>query len=118
MLAILSRQGASGLWEDVRRDPIELTVEAMLALVRLGLSSRHMIHGAQIKKAVDALLARIAANRGTDVRLREIALGVCWLLASGPRTRGEIELAAKGSALAVAFGNEPAVRAHVEKLAV
>jgi Ca-activated chloride channel family protein len=118
VLAILSRQSASGLWEEGHRDPIELTVQAMLALVRLGLSSRHMIHGAQIKKAVDALLVRLAANRATDVRLREIALGVAWLLASGPRTRTEIEAAAKGSALAVTFGNEPAVRAHVERLAI
>lgn len=117
VLAILSRQGASGLWEEVHRDPVELTVNAMLSLVRLGISSRHMIHGGQIKKAVDALLARINANRATDVKLREIALGVAWLLASGPRTRSEIELAAKGSALAVTFGNEPAVRAYVERLA-
>jgi Ca-activated chloride channel family protein len=118
VLAILSRQSASGLWEEGHRDPIELTVQAMLSLVRLGLSSRHMIHGAQIKKAVDALLVRLAANRATDVRLREIALGVAWLLATGPRTRSEIEAAAKGSALAVTFGNEPAVRAHVERLAI
>lgn len=117
VLAILARQSASGLWEELHRDPVELTVEAMLALVRLGLSSRHMIHGGQIKKAVDALLARLAANRATDVKLRELALGVAWLLASGPRTRADIEAAAKGSALAVAFGNEPAVRAHVERLA-
>lgn len=115
-LAILARQGASGLWEEPRRDPVERTVEAMLALVRLGLSSRHMIHGAQIKKAIDALLVRLAANRATDVKLRELALGVAWLLASGPRTRSEIELAAKGSALAVTFGDEPAVRAYVERL--
>ena len=117
VLAILARQSASGLWEEPHRDPVELTVEAMLALVRLGLSSRHMIHGGQIKKAVDALLARLAANRATDVKLRELALGVTWLLASGPRTRADIEAAARGSALAVAFGSEPAVRAHVERLA-
>lgn len=118
VLAILAKQSASGLWEEVHRDPVELTVQAMLSLVRLGLSSRHMIHGGQIKKAVDALLARLGANRATDVKLRELALGVAWLLASGPRTRQDIEAAAKGSALAVAFGNEPAVRAHVERLAV
>ncbi|MBX3226940.1 MAG: VWA domain-containing protein [Labilithrix sp.] len=117
VLGILSRQAASGLWESPGRDPVDVTVEAMLQLVRLGLSSRHMIHGAQIKKAIDALLARITANRATDVKLRELALGVAWLLATGKRTRSEIELAAKGSALEVTFGSEPAVRAHVERLA-
>jgi Ca-activated chloride channel family protein len=118
VLAVLAKQSASGLWEDGQRDPLIVTVEAMLGLVRLGLSSRHMIHGAQVKKAIDALLARLAANRATDVRVREIGLGVAWLLASGPRTRAEVELMAKGSALAVQFGNEPGVRAHVERLAV
>ena len=76
-----------------------------------------MIHGAQIRKAVDALFARghdepHGRREAARARARR-----AWLLASGPRTRAEIELAAKGSALAVALGDESAVRAHVERLA-
>lgn len=113
---ILRQQDASGLWPSLR-DPIAATVDALLALVRIGVSTQHMIYGAQIKKGVEALLARVTTNRTLDVKLRELALGVCWLITSGPRTRGEIEMAAKGSALAVHFSDELAVRAHVERLA-
>ncbi len=123
VLALLSRQAASGLWEEPGRDPVAATVDALLALLRLGLSTSHPIHGAQLRKAVDALLARLAAPLvpSLEPRVRELALGVAWLLASGRRTRRAIEDAARGAggdlaALSATLGNEPAVRARVDLL--
>ncbi len=121
VLELLSRQRASGLWEEPGRDPSAATVDALLALLRLGLSTSHPVHGAQLKKAVDALLTYLATH-AVEPRVRELALGVAWLLASGRRTRTQIEHAARvgGSdlaALAATFGNEPAVRARVDLLA-
>jgi len=119
-LALLSRQAASGLWEEDGRDPIEATALALLALLRLGLSTSHPVHGAQLKKAVEALLAHLA-SASSGARVRELALGVAWLLASGRRTRRTIEDATRGggndlAALAATFGDEPAVRARVDLL--
>jgi Ca-activated chloride channel homolog len=120
VLALLSRQAASGLWEDPARDSVASTALALLALFRLGLTTAHVIHGAQLKKAVDALLARLAAD-AVDARLRELALGVAWLVASGRRTRQAIEQFVRGSAdlvdLATVLGDELQVRARVDRLA-
>lgn len=120
VLALLSRQDASGLWEEAGRDPVEATALALLALLRLGLSTSHPVHGAQVKKAVDALLDHLATTTAPP-RVRELALGVAWLLASGRRTRRAVEDAARGSgsdlaALTATFGSEPAVRARVDLL--
>jgi Ca-activated chloride channel family protein len=122
VLAILGRQAASGLWEVPGREPVEVTTEALVTLLRLGLSTTHMIYSAQLKKAVDALLERLSAEPSIGARVRELALGVAWLLASGRRTRHAIEDAARGggqdlATLAAALGNEPAVRARVDLLA-
>lgn len=119
-LVLLSRQTAAGLWEEPGRDLAEATVDALLALLRLGLTAAHPIHGAQLKKAVDALLAHLVASP-VPPRVRELALGVAWLIASGRRTRHAIEDAARGGGadlapLAATFGSEPAVRARVDLL--
>ncbi|MBX3225068.1 MAG: VWA domain-containing protein, partial [Labilithrix sp.] len=120
VLAVLARQAATGLWEEPGRDAVSATVDALLALLRLGLSTAHAVHGAQIKKAVDALLAHLATATVTG-RVRELALGVAWLMASGRRTRHAIEDAARVggadlAALAATLGDEPAVRARVDLL--
>jgi Ca-activated chloride channel family protein len=48
----------------------------------------------------------------------ELALGVAWLVAAGPRTRGRIEQAAKPhSGLSACLGNEVALRQRMEGLA-
>jgi Ca-activated chloride channel family protein len=87
--------------------------------LRLGLSTSHPVHGGQLRKAVDALLEHVEAAR-VEPRLLELALGIAWLLASGRRTRERIENRTNGSAdlsaLASALGDEPAVRAHVDRL--
>lgn len=121
VLSLLARQGASGLWEEPGRDVIAVTAQALLALLRLGVSAGHPVYGAQIKKATDALLAYVQSTRGSSSAAAELALGVAWLVSTGRRTRGAIEDAARASAtcanLSSMFGSEPLVRAHVDKLA-
>jgi len=121
VLSLLARQGASGLWEEPGRDVIAVTAQALLALLRLGVSAGHPVYGAQIKKAIDALLAHVQSTRGSSSAAAELALGVAWLVSTGRRTRGAIEDAARASAtcanLSSMFGSEPLVRAHVDKLA-
>ena len=121
VLAILSGQNAAGMWAAPGRDDVSVTVEVLLGLVRLGLTTAHAVHGAQLKKAVDALLARLG-DAAVTARERELALGVAWLLASGRRTRHAIEDAARTggadlAALSALLGDAPAVRARLDLLA-
>lgn len=119
ILAILAQQSASGLWESTGRDPILVTVDALLVLVRAGITTSHAIHGAQTKKAVDALLEAIAAGSTVDAKTIELALGIAWLLSTGRRTRTTIRDAAQKiagtSMLATLLGKDDDVRAHVER---
>jgi Ca-activated chloride channel homolog len=119
--ATLERQSASGLWEERGRDTISVTVEALLVLVRLGVSTSHPVHGAQTKKAVSALLAALVAAPQLDPKLAELALALLWLVSTGLRTRRAIKEATAArpglDALAVAFGRDDDVRAHVERIA-
>lgn len=119
--ATLERQAASGLWEEAGREPIEVTVEALLVLVRLGVSTSHPVHGAQTRKAVDALLAALAAAPRLDPKLAELAFAALWLLSTGRRTRGAIKEAASERVgleeLSALLGRDEDVRAHVERLA-
>ncbi len=115
VLAILGRQAASGLWEEPGKDPIEATAAALVALLRLGLTSAHPIHGAQIKKAIEAVLERFAAAPPKDARVVQLVLGVAWLVASGRRTRGQIEAAALANG--AKLEGESAVRAEIDRLA-
>jgi Ca-activated chloride channel family protein len=119
--ALLERQAASGMWEEAGRDPIEVTVDALLVLVRLGITTSHPVHGAQAKKAGDALLAALAAAPKLAPKLAELALAALWLLSTGRRTRVAIKDAttARGGLedLAAALGRDEDVRAHVERIA-
>jgi Ca-activated chloride channel family protein len=119
--AMLERQSASGLWEEPGRDPIEATVDVLLVLVRLGLSTSHPVHGAQTKKAVDALLEALASAQAIDPKLAELALAALWLLATGRRTRVAIKDATSQrrglEQLAAVLGRDEDVRAHVERIA-
>jgi Ca-activated chloride channel family protein len=121
-LGLLGAQLANGLWagsgpgaEPVRQ--ARATALALLELLRQGITSSHPLHGAQVKKAVDALLALAASLTGAP-DVAELALGVAWLVASGPRTRSRIVQAAQPLAsLSQHLGNEVAVRQHVDALA-
>lgn len=120
--ALLGRQLANGLWAGTGTGPepvrqARATALALLELLREGITSSHPLHGAQVKKAVDALLA-LAASLTAEPQVAELALGVAWLVAAGPRTRGRIEQAAKPLAgLSGRMGNEVALREHVDALA-
>ena len=120
--ALLGRQLANGLWDGAGTGPepvrqARATALALLELLREGITSNHALHGAQVKKAVEALLA-LAASIAGEPQVAELALGVAWLVAAGPRTRGRIEQAAKPLAgLTGSMGNEAALRQHVDALA-
>lgn len=120
--ALLARQLASGLWEGTGAGPepvrqARATAMALLELLRQGITSSHALHGAQVKKAVEALLTLAHSLTGAP-EVAELALGVAWLVAAGPRTRGRIAQAAQPlSGLSPHLGNEVALRQHVDALA-
>ncbi|MDY7225793.1 VIT domain-containing protein [Hyalangium rubrum] len=120
--ALLSRQLASGLWDGTGAGPepvrqARATALALLELLRQGITSNHALHGTQVKKAVDALLALATQLTGAP-EVAELALGVAWLVAAGPRTRSRIVQAAQPLAgLSACIGNEVALRQHVDSLA-
>jgi Ca-activated chloride channel homolog len=121
-VGLLERQLASGLWEGTGpgAEPVRqarATALALLELLRQGITSSHALHGAQVKKAVEALLALVPQLGGTP-EVAELALGVAWLVAAGPRTRGRIAQAAQPLAgLSSRLENEVALRQHVDALA-
>lgn len=120
--ALLSRQLASGLWAGSGSgpDPVRqarATALALLELLRQGITSNHPLHGAQVKKAVEALLSLASGLTGVP-EVAELALGVAWLVAAGPRTRGRIVQAAQPLAgLSACMGDEVKLRNHVDTLA-
>jgi Ca-activated chloride channel family protein len=126
VLSVLSLQGANGLWELTGKSTLEATVDALVVLLREGVTAGHPVHGAQVKKGVEALLAAIeaidpAATPKAEPRLVELALGVAWLLSTGRRTRAAIEAAVARRAdlgtLRAALASEAQLRAHVDRLA-
>ncbi|NOK34732.1 VWA domain-containing protein [Corallococcus exercitus] len=120
--SLLGQQLANGLWAGAGEGPepvrqARATARVLLVLLREGITSSHPLHGAQVKKAVDALLA-LAAQLTQAPDVAELALGVAWLVAAGPRTRGRIEQAAKPlPGLGGRMGDTAALRQHVETLA-
>lgn len=121
-VGLLSKQLASGLWAGTgaESEPVRqarATALALLELLRLGITSSHALHGAQVKKAVEALLG-LVPQLAQAPEVAELALGVAWLAASGPRTRGRIAQAAQPLAsLSARLQDEAALRAHVDALA-
>jgi Ca-activated chloride channel family protein len=119
---LLSRQLASGLWAGTGSGPepvrqARATALALLELLRQGITSNHALHGAQVKKAVEALLSLAAGLTGVP-EVAELALGVAWLVAAGPRTRSRIVQAAQPLAgLSACIGDEVKLRKHVDTLA-
>lgn len=115
---ILGRQGASGLWEEPGRDTLDVTVEALAALLHYNVRASHPVHGAQVKKAIVALLEAVAAA-DDDVAPVALALGLAWLLSTGRRTRRAIEDLAKRrpglESLTTAFESERKARSHVDR---
>jgi Ca-activated chloride channel family protein len=119
---LLGQQLASGLWAGTGRgsEPVRqarATALALLELLRQGITSGHALHGGQVKKAVEALLA-LLPSLGDASGVAELALGVAWLVSAGPRTRGRISQAARPLAgLHARLENEGDLRQHVDALA-
>ncbi len=92
ILALLPAQLASGLWGPSGDEPelqAKATARAMLELLRAGIGAAHALYGAQVKKAIDAS-RKLAARLQGEPALREILVGLAWLLAEGKRLRAEI----------------------------
>jgi len=121
VVAVLGKQSASGLWESDGGDAFAATAARLVELVRLGITTSHPVHGAQTKKAVDAVLAAVAQRSSPDDPVVELALAAAWLLASGRRTRAlirdEASRRAGLGALVALLGSDEDVRAHVARIA-
>lgn len=95
--AILMRQRADGLWGAAADDWRE-TAKALTALADAGVTSAHPLHGAPIKKALEALCARAEQGERGSALLAALRAGL--RLASGGRTRARVERALAGLAQA------------------
>jgi len=110
VLELLARQLASGLWpgsdEPAR---VKAAAGALATLAAAGVRTTHTKYGAQVKKAIEALLEalpRLAADLAT------LALAAAWLVADGRRTRDELRrLAASHPGLAAVLDDDAQVRA-------
>ncbi|MBK8696746.1 MAG: VWA domain-containing protein [Deltaproteobacteria bacterium] len=120
--ALFGRQLASGLWDDaalgaeseLRR--LRATAKVLKTLVERGVDTTHGLYGVPLRKALEAVVAAVAALSAQDPAACERALGAAWLLAMGPRTRAAVEAAITGGghpALAAMLGDAPRVRAWV-----
>jgi Ca-activated chloride channel family protein len=121
VVALLGRQLASGLWEGGGDDAgrLRATAKALLELHALGISTTHALHAAQVKKAVDAILAVCAGVAAKDAKAAQLALGAAWLVATGARSRKELTAAVKKSAPALEpllAGDESALIQHLSSL--
>lgn len=121
-MALLARQRASGLWDEGADDKAALaTARALLELWRLGVTTSHPLHGTQVRKAVTALAALLPSLQQKNAALAEFAAGVAWRVATGPRSRAEVEHAlgkdATLSALRPQWADEPALTARLDALA-
>jgi Ca-activated chloride channel family protein len=120
---LLEQQLASGLWDDPNSDDDEevrrarATARALLTLLQAGVTTHHPVYGAQIKKAVEALVQLAHQLVPHAAQVAEWALGAAWLVASGQRTRREIEaIIARHAVLSTLrshLGNASAIRLYV-----
>lgn len=93
---LLERQLASGLWagkDDA--GTLRATTDALLALADEGITTSHALYGAQVRKAVEALVQLARKLATAEASLVERALGAAWLVATGARTKSLVEGALK-----------------------
>jgi Ca-activated chloride channel family protein len=119
---LLQQQRASGLWDDpalgqvgAQRE-VRATAAALLLLSAAGITTAHPLYGAQIKKAIQALL--VALHAGVPSSLVELALAAAWLAASGGRTRQAIGVQVAGEApvLQAMLLDDAVLRAHAARI--
>ena len=107
----LESQRASGLW-DATDTTLTATVAALRVLVREGLTTSHAIYGANVKKAIEAVVS--AAGRATIAAdERETALLLAYLVASGRKSRAAVldAIRAHAPSLEARTADEAALRA-------
>lgn len=112
--AILSRQLASGLWDDrdsntpsaeaastarAEESRVHATAGKLIELLRLGVDASHRQYGPLVRKAVDALVPLAAALAARNSVEAERALSAAWLLTTGRRTRQTLRAAIQAAAL-------------------
>ena len=126
VVALLGQQLASGLWAARGETKgmaaeLEATAVALLALMKEGVTSSHLLYGAAVKKAVEALLGIASAVAKTEPRIAELALGVAFLVTGGSRTRGQISKLVAGEpavhGLTTILKNDALLRTRMEQLA-
>jgi Ca-activated chloride channel family protein len=117
--AIMGRQLASGLFSEADdRAAVRETAIALWKLAQQHVNSTHPMFGTPVKKAVEAMLERVKKLGAKDQSLAAFALGVAWLVATGRRTRSDIEsVASNNPACAGQLQDEHATRAWVTTLA-
>src|SRR5262249_17116625 len=111
--ALLLTQRASGLWGPDGNDELAAaaTAEALVQLLRAGITTSHPVYAAQIKKAIDAARELARAVAAKTPALAELLVAAAWLLADGKRLRRDI---AKQLATPP---DEKRLRARVDELA-
>jgi Ca-activated chloride channel family protein len=124
VIAILERQLATGLWPAARTHgdrtarQLVATARAMLELLALGVDTSHKVHGAQVRKAVAAVVAEAPRAAEHGVRAVSAALAAAWLAASGRRERKRVVEAidaAGARELAALIGDAARVREYANK---
>lgn len=105
-------QGATGLWGDEQdlESACMITVKTLSALFAEGMDASHSVYGAQIRKAIDALV-KYAPGLTNDA-LRVNLLVLCWLM-SGRRTRAHVAEEASTTRAAAHLVTEDAARAYL-----
>ncbi|MFO0603271.1 MAG: VIT domain-containing protein [Polyangiales bacterium] len=92
--SLFARQLASGLWDDASLGPASdaraqrATLAVLRRLLTEGVDTSHPLHGAPLRKALEAL-----AGATLDASVAEPLLALAWLLATGARTRAAVTAA-------------------------
>jgi Ca-activated chloride channel family protein len=89
-MALLQRQGATGLWGGPsHEEQIAATTDALKALADLGITTDHDLHGVPVRKGLRALLDALGDD--TPAALRDAALEAARRVASGRRDREAVQ---------------------------
>lgn len=107
-----ANQGASGLWGDETAlpDGCAETFRVLSALFAIGMDASHSVYGAQVRKAIDALIKYAPGLGDQDLRARILVLA--WLM-SGRRTRALVVAEAASTAAANHLTTEDVARAFL-----
>jgi Ca-activated chloride channel family protein len=116
---LLDQQLASGLWDEAGKgnpeDCVGSTARSLLLLLDRGVSASNRLHGGQLRKAIDALVAGAAALADSAPALAAFAIGVAWLSASRKRRRAIQDQATSMHLQGLPFGDEADMRRWVEQ---